>query len=61
MTLYYCYYGLNEDYSKNWRDPHIDSVSGENATECMKKYVAGDKTHDVSKYTRREIISVHDW
>ncbi len=58
MTILVRWYGRNDDFSPNYFDEHHGTLRGENADDCWKKFIEHGNTHDLAKYTAREIAGM---
>ena len=61
MTILVQWYGRRQDdFSTIWSEEHHGSISGENASDCMKQLQNIRNNHDCALYTPIEIIYVFD-
>lgn len=59
ISLYCEWYGRHEDMTPNYDEKHHGNIHGETPADCMAKLEAFRENHDLSKYTRVEIIKVY--
>lgn len=56
MMILVKWYGRNEDFSPNYVDVHSGTISGKDADDCWRQFMKHEENHDLTKYTRREIV-----
>lgn len=60
MTIIIKWYERNVDFSANYNKEHHGTIVGDGASDVWRKFIEHGNTHDLSKYTRREIIGMYD-
>ena len=54
------YYERKSDFETDYWKPHMEYITGKNAADCMRQHMERGKTHDIARYTPREIIHIQD-
>ena len=52
------WYDINEDFIPDYANPHVITIKGKDPQDCMNQYSALKSGHDLSKFTRTEIIGI---
>lgn len=60
MIIKILYFDRNDDFTPNYDKSHLKEIEAENAASCMALYRALSDNHDLSKYTRTQIVDVID-